>query len=334
MAYERNWAFSFDNAYIIASALDYTRWQVWSWKALLCGQLGGLTLGLWSVYSSSDGSTAGNGDGPGVDRWTSTYNGSLLVRAAAGSAHSWVVLKSPLMNGINFYLTISLGTTNDAYILAKFSKVAPTGGTTTADPTASDSWTYGAFTGTVACNVAPAANTVQRSSICLSSVGDFIFINTPNGYAFPHCVTMAIAPVGCHPNDRYPIWNYAGYSNTAPGGISYTTLSTQVNNNNATRTGSVAVAAAWECLICMSAKTAETPDLLTGKRETLPSWVMVNAGATTEWHQRGRLPDIFVVGGNSVSVPVGPVLMDGGGNPTHVFLGNLVVPANAVPNFA
>lgn len=98
----------------------------------------------WSMYYSCDGVTAGAAN-DGVDRVTNAgaYDASKEIRAAEGNAHSWAVLKSSesicaALPSTPFYLNITLGTGADSQITIYLSKAAPTGGSTTATPTAVD----------------------------------------------------------------------------------------------------------------------------------------------------------------------------------------------------
>lgn len=87
----------------------------------------------WTVEYSCDSVTAGTA-GDGVDRWTNTFDGTKIVRANGAVAHSWIVLKSPAGLG-PYYLCIQWNGSVDYQCNFIFSKVAFTGGTTTARPT-------------------------------------------------------------------------------------------------------------------------------------------------------------------------------------------------------
>lgn len=88
----------------------------------------GFGLSPWTVIGSSNGVAAGL---DGVDRVTST-----IVHANAGSAHSWIVLKQ---GGSNAQVMFSFLAAT-ASMLIRWSPAAGfTGGSITADPTATDS---------------------------------------------------------------------------------------------------------------------------------------------------------------------------------------------------
>lgn len=90
---------------------------------------------VWTVRYSCDGTTAGTA-GDGVDRWTSTFTPSKLVRAANGVAHSWMVLRNTF-SGIE--LCIDIVGTIDGNGTPAFARSSNpfTGGSTTTRPTAS-----------------------------------------------------------------------------------------------------------------------------------------------------------------------------------------------------
>src|SRR3954451_9780282 len=142
---EKSWQFdpnrlAADNTTVI----QLSRAFVWWMKAFLTGQIGGAAQGLWSVYGSCDGVTAGL---DAVDRWTLAFDGTKIVRAAAGVAHSWMVLKSPLLatpaGDLNFSAILDFsGVADSTPLNLVFCKTAPPGGTTTARPVSVDEWAH------------------------------------------------------------------------------------------------------------------------------------------------------------------------------------------------
>lgn len=104
------------------------------------GTIGG--SGLWTPDYSCDGVTAGT-PGDGVDRWgaAGAFDATKLIRSSGAVAHSWMVLKSPIGLG-PFYMLLDWSASVDYQMIITFSKNAFTGGTTTAAPTATNSWTY------------------------------------------------------------------------------------------------------------------------------------------------------------------------------------------------
>lgn len=89
--------------------------------------------GNFTVDYSCDSVTAGT-KGDGVDRWAASTN---LVWAAAGVAHSWIVLAQTGI-GASFEVCIDLTNGNVEHAVILMSATGFTGGTTTNRPTAAD----------------------------------------------------------------------------------------------------------------------------------------------------------------------------------------------------
>jgi hypothetical protein len=339
MAYERSWSFSFDNFYTATSQLDYCRWQFWALKALLTGQLGGLTQGLWTMYASCDSVTAGTMN-DGVDRWGSTYTPANIVRGTAAAVRSWYVLKSPTMNGVTVYVTFSFDGTDDRSATLMHSIVAPTGGTTTARPTASGERPFSDSLG-LALYWNGAGFGLTSVNLSLSTTGDFIFFAFRSGATsgpYANTAVMVMAPVDCHASDTRPIFTfkYGG----AEGGLLDTAFNHQMMSSplaaNGCATQNSAGTDSHAGLPVIGGQVVPgTPDVLTGKLITLPAIVQVHTSVGGTWHLRGRLPDIFLQpdSGSSASyVKPGTAIMDATGNVTHVCVGGVIFfPANSIP---
>lgn len=130
---EKTWLLSVNNA--VTASSTYTN----DFKALFLDVKNTLlTLGgasAWTVVGSSNSSVAGL---DGVDRLT---NYASIVNATGGSARSWIVLQqSALSSKFQVLFDFSVYDVYDVYV-----KVSPAagfvGGSTTAAPTASDSYT-------------------------------------------------------------------------------------------------------------------------------------------------------------------------------------------------
>lgn len=89
--------------------------------------------GNWSVMSSCDGAGgAGSfGNNDGVDRWDGNTK---LIWAAAGSNHSWMVLRQTGFAGGPYYLYLDLNNVNSYRLQAGWSNTLYTNGTATAAP--------------------------------------------------------------------------------------------------------------------------------------------------------------------------------------------------------
>jgi hypothetical protein len=329
MAYERTWAFSYNNPYTPTTNADLTKYQVWALKAMLLGQWGGLTQGLWATDSSCDSVTAGT-PGDLVDRWGPTYDPTKIVLGAAGTPHSWYVLKSPLMNGFNFYLLVTTDSTPTGNARLFMAKTPFTGGTTTANPTSTDSWNVGNQT---AFNDGTSAQVLNRFNIALSSVGDFVLFAMQAGQSSSPALCIAVvAPVGVNGSDNFPIWTFKHHQNTAPGGFEGPPL---FDDNNVDATTRLSDAATGNISIPYGTVSANinTPDALTGKHMTLPCMILTNSA--TDHHTRGRLPDIMARPIGSAVAKSGLVIRDGSNNITHVSVGHLWIPCGpTIPFFS
>lgn len=133
----------------------------------------------WSVHSShACGVAAGAGN-----NFSAAFVASEWLRAAAGSSHAWIVFESPatITDG-PVYLTISLGTSSDQNAVIKISKTAPSGGTTTADPTSATEVTYGTSQQTH-----PNTTTAGKTHLVMDADGNFYFFSSKNGGAPGYC---------------------------------------------------------------------------------------------------------------------------------------------------
>ncbi len=331
--YERAWHFSQDNANTPASALDESNYTAWAMLSMLVGGLGGLTLGLWTIYTTSDGTAPGTGTtGDGVDHLhlLGSFTTGDWLHNTAGNAHSWAVIKSPTMNGTNFYLTFSFDSATTSVATTKISKNAPTGGTNTANPVPSpdDSFNWGkssqdAWVG---------GNTnAHRYSISLSETGDFIFYWTRAGQGKHEGAFCGIAPMGCHADDLWPIWTFR----------SWVAASFAFNGQNIvgssgpmiTKDFKNATSSTQTIAVCeRSAQLLTSNDSITGRVQDQACWLIIhNTGC---WHHRGRLPDIVYCGlDNSLTTPAfGNTVKDGSAVIKAATVGSLVIPVAAAPN--
>jgi len=124
----RTWTCSWNNVPSQATLDAQAKAVLYAWKE-------NYKSAGWTCEGSSSRAAAGM---DGTDRWASAAN---LVWAAAGAAHSWIVLKSPTnypSSGKNVYvlLACSTGASSQHLINAGHASAPYTGGSTTADPTA------------------------------------------------------------------------------------------------------------------------------------------------------------------------------------------------------
>lgn len=205
--YERSWQFDINRAPSDNSTnLLLSKSTLWHWKALIQGEEGGATNALWTTLGTSDGVTSSLDTN---DRWLSTFDETKIIRAPAGTAHSWYTGKSPAAMG-PFYFTLDYSTPNDNEVTIAISKAAPTGGSITARPTAPDEWVY---TDQKINDGTAEAHTFHSM---LSSRGDFIFLLSKNTRArFSYSWVMQRVGDFLAP-DTFPVHTYIEF---APGGV-------------------------------------------------------------------------------------------------------------------
>ncbi len=124
-----------------ASVALWSKAVLFGIKAALCNEVLDATAPVgsaWTVYGSSDGTTAGLDQ---VDRVGDTFDSAKWNRHASAQ-HTWVVLKSPDDLG-PYYLTIDYESSADYNAHFIIAKTAPTGGTTSDRPTSVDEATRG-----------------------------------------------------------------------------------------------------------------------------------------------------------------------------------------------
>jgi hypothetical protein len=77
-----------------------------------------------------------------------------------------------------------------------------------------------------------------------------------------------------------------------------------------------------------------SPDILTGKRMTLPMFVNINNGAGTGFHLRGRLPDMMAIPLSATTAGASGVVIRDTGAIAWVNVGSLWIPATSEPIFS
>lgn len=197
-ALEKTWYTSPNNALDSSSLTNVSKNALWQMYAALTGVPSAWTnnantvpaTGLWTVWCSSDGSgIAGGGHLPTDDcttshndAWTTTYTPANLVRATAGSNHSWMVLKSANTGGYpTIYMLIDWSTTTDQTVTLSWSlgvmKCAANPCTATTAPTSADKWS---LTTAYTTNVASIASQ-NRLHYSMDQDGSFWFQATRDG---------------------------------------------------------------------------------------------------------------------------------------------------------
>jgi hypothetical protein len=333
MAYELSWQFLTNVTYFPASTLDASRYSMWWVASCLVGGTAGFNgaSGLWTIYGSSDSSTAGINDTTDRLKLKSAYDGTKWVRNSGG-VHSWLVLKSPVINGANWYMTFDFNTSGDHLFNFYFSKAAPTGGTTSARATATDEWQPAAGS-TLTAVYSSQLTTPMRLSMGLTTRGDFWNTWARAGAKEVDRIIHFQGTADYNVSDGYPVWAAAIYYANTGGAYSANQL-----NNNGTYvysrwyTGSIATAYLFTPIT--SNGNFWKPDLLSFTYLLLPFHVLCANSSVQGTIYRGRVQDFFVTPGNAgfglPSAPY-PVLRESGAV-KYVGVGNAWIPCNVLLN--
>jgi hypothetical protein len=182
-----------------------------------------IKLAGWTVEGSSNSSAAGM---DGTDRWTADSN---LVWHTAGSAHSWIVLKSPTnypSTGKNIWLLIacSTGSGNPHLINLTWGSAAFTSGSTTADPTAptnNKTATNQQFIRTPVVT--------HKYSYMYNTAGDFMLIGAKTGSGYAGFAMGSWLLSGGEASDTYPWVGTSNWNDSGRGGFTGAALATSAS---------------------------------------------------------------------------------------------------------
>jgi hypothetical protein len=323
MATEKTWQFDMNRAYVPSSLAEMAKYVLWYYKAFLTGQIGGAVSGLWTLVGSSDAVT---GALDGVDRWTATYNAAKLVRAASGSPHSWVVLKSPLILGKYYYLLLDYSQSSNDYEMniTLGADGAPTGGTYQAAPTIPNSSGLGNTDFALSANNGPVKLHGQ-----LATDGSFnVFMSRDNTGQFASVMLFQVL-ANYKGTDSFPCWFYqqgdstlahgVGYVGTSPWGLEYGTkgIARAPDNSQAIVTPGA--------ILPVSTYVPSGPDSFDGSYIDWPLWIGTRDSTTR--CVKGRLQDITYFGGGATTGAVD----NPSGSPSFMIVNNFWFPTNAAP---
>lgn len=344
MALEKTWQFDINRVHPqVGTALLTSQWQVWYIAEFLLGNIGGAATGLWTVYYSCDSVTAGTA-GDTTDRWgAGTFAAAKMVRAANGSAHSWMVLKSPDFGGGDFYyLTVDfVGAANTNYMMI-LSKTAPTGGTTLTRPTSNTETTATANTGSIVLNDGVAAARHVHAGLTTDGKQFYMAMSKDGGGLFNFCVTSHYLS-STRANDDYRMVVLSDHSAAAtilamaPGLVSTTTFSTrrlsQGPSGNPNSTILFCVAPGY---VFTGTNIFPFPTTVVATGDALDSTVfeyplMLAFGSDirfTSWNVKGRVPD-FAVGPQTM---IHGTTIPSVGTPELMLVGGMWFPTNATPS--
>lgn len=328
MAYEKAWQFDSNRALADGTTQPLqTGSYLYALVRAITGATG-LVNGLWTVVGSSDAATAAL---DGANRWTDQTK---IVRAAAGVAHSWIVLRSPVIGGQSYWLILDVAGTTDALAVNLYlCNVIPTGGSTTNRPTATgnEAPLTGRRTG------AGSAPVTAKSHVALAPDGSFFAYSTRNsgGNLRSDAFLAVLAPVAAPPQ----IWPYLAFGQNSATLI-YSNFANAVSNWTGAigRAGkaptvllTTSVLGVMPCrsdATCVfSVVSASLGDVVRGG--TFPKWPFYLEWDTSPYGMLGRLADIYfaVTAWTGLAATTAPT----GGPVEYVQLENFWIPADQAP---
>lgn len=279
----------------------------------------------WTCVGSSDSVTAGL---DAVDRWGSPFDGTKIVRATAGTAHSWIVLQSPAAMG-PVYWCLDWSTTSDVSMTFVWSRTAFTGGSITARPTSSTEWVNSNV------NFCTSNTTAARASRVTDANGNFYIFSHLNGTGLFENMLGFQTLIETQVGELAPtvsLYSFISGGRGTPSGPDFNAASGSLRGRTWNDVGDMGVNG---CLI-VPYTGGQNPNTnanyrvnsATGFWDTMPVYVADNNVAS--WAIRGRLPDVSWTFGNTTILPVGSV-NPSAGNIQQVLCGNMFVPFSVAP---
>lgn len=307
--------------------------SLWAWGAMLLGYQSG-TNGpegarpgtvSWTLEGSSDGSTAGIDT---TDRlnFSGAFTDANWVRANAGTAHTWFVLKSPagLLDGPWYVCFDYIGPTNDQTGTFVISKNVFSGGSTTARPTSTNE---SAVTSQQFCSVTANAG---KAHLSIDANGGFRWARSRNGTGY-FDFYLSIEPlVEYHSGDAARTFMFTHFLDSGSGAF---TLGSSPNIRGLCSDGTTA----------LTTNTGITELNIRPLGVTLTSYTTTNAvdstvdalpvcyiydNTTSHKGIRGRYPDMWEVG---AQVAVGSTF-PGAGNPERALVGHRMIAFSVAPS--
>lgn len=334
MPYELTWQFDANRSYTPVSAADLTKYQIWYLASFLLGYIGGATLGLWTCMGSSDGVT---GAMDATFRWGTpgTYDGTKIVQVTAtpaSSAHSWIVLRSPVMpDGGYCYILI------DAYSLTNpngygiFTARTPWLAASTGTFQPINAGMSPATTTAAGVQTNDATTTARFFNGCLATNGNFIVFDAKSGSGFVWYMTMWHNVAQYQIGDAFPFYNWRFYQTAIPGVGYYAARSTGNVAYNAARAGHTGQTGYnLDPFSALPSIGGGSVDQITGAVLDFPVWILYQDVGNTISHSRGRLQDVMNIGigsGPTYPAAVNSTVREAGVI-KWIAMGNLLIPFN------
>lgn len=313
--------------------------NLWLRKAMLKGEVSTGTAGssgappagtYWTCAGSSDSATAGM---DATDRWTSSFDGTKIVRASSG-AHSWIVLQAPTALHSSLYLLIDYLSSSDATAQFWWSLTAFTGGTTSARPTSTTErhWYDGSTASTFETDTA--ASTTHNAHYSINSDGGFCWFSGRVGSAVIQNSWEVFKLVETKSGDSNAIIHHsdgasgginyiAGSSSSWGGGSASTSGATMRNYNNTASANNAVSLLGYYCLNSTFTAQMGTINVLDSKWDVLPAYIYNNI--TSFKGIRGRIEDVHIIGTGAGNYSYDP----SSASPERVNVNGMLMPMRA-----
>jgi hypothetical protein len=332
MAHEKTWQFAMNQAFgDVSAAKNQCDWYVWFTKQALKGSIpltdqSGASIasptGLWTLYACCDGVTVNTS---GTDLLApSAFDNTKFVHAAAGTAHSWVVLYSSLLGA---YFTIDLSSATVTSWVVVLSKTAPTGGTTTARPTSATDIVLSLPAQTF---MSATFGLGRNAHFALATDGSFFSFASQNGTGLVSTVAGVHKVVDCPIADSFPVVAISEFNSNGiwrsttrfPNGMMYSEYDGTIRNTY--NSGSDGFIQPRIGNSASSLLSAPIPDRLS-QVPRYAAWV----ASTTAGVYKGRCQDWFMAptpADDTTLLPAAPAAA------TDWQIGQCIIPANVSPS--
>lgn len=308
--------------------------SIWGFGAMLLGNLSG-TNGpegarpgtcYWTLEGSSNSTTAGIDT---TDRlhFAGSFTNADWVRANAGTAHTWFVIKSPsaVLDGPWYFCFDYIGPTNDQTCTIAFSKNVFSGGSITARPTSTGE---SVATGFQFCSTTAAAGKIHLN---IDANGSFRWLRSRNGTGYFDTFISVESLVEYHttdPSRTYCLLQFVDSGRGTMGDNFNGVIRGLSLNGTSALTGADAnIADIWFYPSSTTLSSYTTTNVIDGTVDALPC-CYIYENTVGRKGMRGRYPDMWECGSQ---VAVGSVFPSVG-NIERVLLGSKMIAMSVAPS--
>lgn len=310
--------------------------SIWGFAAMLLGNQSG-TNGpegarpsscYWTLEGSSNSTTAGIDT---TDRlnFAGSFTDSNWVRATAGTAHTWFVIKSPntVLDGPWYFCFDYIGPSNDQTCSIIFSKNVFSGGSTTARPTSTNESVMTSFQ---FCSTTQAAGKIHLN---IDANGNFRWLRSRNATGYFDTYISVESLVEYHTTDPARAFCTLHFVDTARGVMNvspsagFSMLGMSLNGTSALTSSNVNIADIWFYPTSAALSTYNTTNTIDATVDALPC-CYVYENTTGRKGMRGRFPDMWESGNQVATGSVFPSV----GNIERVLLGSKMIAMSVAPS--